>query len=129
MFCPNCGSNNTDEAKFCTGCGAPLNANKPENEVKNNNVANNPTSILQPETQPEVVVQKKFSGKAIASFVVSLVGIFIAAIVCGIIGLVLSRVATQDINTKGNLKGKGLAVAGMVISIIDIAAWVVYLLI
>ena len=24
MFCPQCGANNGQEAKFCAGCGAPL---------------------------------------------------------------------------------------------------------
>jgi hypothetical protein len=84
------------------------------------NITGTPESLIQPLSQPEVVVQKKFSGKAIASFIVALAGLFIAAIICGIVGLVLGRVAIQEINTKGNLKGKGLAIAGMIISIIDI---------
>ena len=33
MFCPNCGTNNSDDAIFCGGCGNPLtNANSIEDE-------------------------------------------------------------------------------------------------
>lgn len=135
MFCPNCGSNNTEDAKFCTGCGAPL-----SNEVKEEN-ANTVTQVegqpvqpemqsIQPEMQqgqPQVVAPAKWSGKAIASFVVSLVGIFFAAIICGTIGLVFSALAFQELKTKQNLRGKGLAVAGMVISIIDVVLMIIML--
>ena len=125
MFCNNCGSNNPDDAKFCAGCGAQLSANNEANSATQQDIASVPESTIQPSNQPEVVVQKKFSGKAIASFVVSLAGIFIAAIICGIIGLILSRTAMQEIKTKGNLKGQGLAIAGMIISIIDIVIMII----
>ena len=29
MYCPNCGAENIDEAKFCKGCGKPMHGTPP----------------------------------------------------------------------------------------------------
>ena len=34
MFCPNCGTQNADGAKFCSGCGAPLGAQQPQQQYQ-----------------------------------------------------------------------------------------------
>lgn len=71
----------------------------------------------------------KTSGKAIASFVLSLVGILVAGLICGIIGVCLSVAATNEMKSNPFIKGKGLATAGLVISIIDIIIMVLYFMI
>jgi len=46
---------------------------------------------------------------------------FVCAFLCSILGLILSGVALSQINASGGTqKGKGLAIAGIVISIISL---------
>ena len=66
----------------------------------------------------------KFSGMAITGFVLSLVGILVLAIPCGIIGLVFSSVAMKDTLALVR-RGRGMAIAGLVISIVDIVLGIV----
>lgn len=74
----------------------------------------------------ESTVAAKYSGKSIAGFVLSLVGILVAAIPCGIIGLVFSALGMRDVDALA-YRGKGLAISGLVISIIDIVVGIFYL--
>lgn len=111
MFCKFCGKPNDDGAKFCSSCGNDLEAD----------VAQNPIPEAETPVEPQIVATpKKTSGAAITSFVLSLVGILVAAIICGTLGIIFASKAFKEIKEKG-LGGKGLAVAGLVISICDIA--------
>ena len=107
MFCRFCGQPNDDNAKFCSSCGSNL-----EESVS---VQGQPNL----EAQPVSAAPVKTSGKAIAGFVLSLSGILIAALICGTLGLVFSCMAFKEINER-KLRGRGLAIAGLVISIVDI---------
>lgn len=126
MFCKNCGAKIEDNSKFCASCGSeiiletPIENNTPTQEqetIQNPNVES--TNNTQAENIENSAPRKKFSGKGIAGFVLSLVGLFIFGIPCGILGVVFSSIAMKETKTK-NLRGKGLAIAGLVISIIDI---------
>lgn len=71
-------------------------------------------------------VQKKMNVCALVSFIFSLIGIVIAGLPCGIvatitgiIGLVTFKAETQ--------KGKGFAIAGLVIGILDIIIMIIYI--
>lgn len=79
----------------------------------------------------------KNSGLAVASLVLGLVGIvfdFIpglnyVALVCAIVGLILGIVARNQIaNSNGQIGGKGMATAGIVLSIIVLAFFVLGML-
>jgi hypothetical protein len=95
MNCPQCGNSCPDGSKFCLHCGAALTQ----------------ASGVPPVQPPPT------SGKAIASLVLG-----IAGMLCGVTaipGLILGGLALKDIRTsRGRLSGKGLAVAGIVISAI-----------
>lgn len=117
MSCQFCGSKNTDDAKFCTSCGAKLNAEQAKPALESDLTTNLETN--------QSIATKKFSGKAIAGFVLSLVGIVFAGMICGILGIILSAVGMKEIKIK-DLKGKGLAIAGLVISIIDVVIMLIY---
>jgi hypothetical protein len=71
-----------------------------------------------------------YKGIAIASFVVALVGLLLACVgvgfIFGIIALVLSIVAMSGMKRGGNPDGQGLAIAGMVIAIIDLLSTPVF---
>ncbi|MBQ7798362.1 MAG: DUF4190 domain-containing protein [Clostridia bacterium] len=128
-YCPNCGASNADDAKFCTSCGKQLQEQptvQTQSEVNQENVQPAVQPTMQPTTNMQPVVQTKYSGKAIVSFVLSLVGIFVAAIICGSLGIIFSAIAIQEINNQKTLKGKGLAIAGLVISIIDVVLVALY---
>ena len=104
MFCRNCGKEINDTTIFCPHCGAQANA-EPEPEKVN--------------LEFDAPVQKKLSIKALVGFIVSLAGILIAALPCGIVGLIFSILGKKEVDTQGK-SGKGFAIAGMVVSIFDI---------
>lgn len=119
MFCPKCGANNAEDSKFCVACGAQIEkVDNAEQEVVQTPVT---------ETEPATPAKTKMNGSAIAGFVLSLVGIFFAAIICGTLGLIFSSVAMKATSSNNAVKGKGLAVAGLVISIIDVVFALIYL--
>ena len=65
-------------------------------------------------------------GTAIATFVLGLLSIFIFGLILGIIALVLSKKATDNIRASGGQKGgMGLVTAGRVLAIIGIIGWAI----
>jgi len=71
--------------------------------------------------------ERKISGMAVASFVLSLCGFFCAGFILGLLAVIFGGVALSAINKDPRLGGKGLAIAGLVIGIIDLAVWIVLL--
>lgn len=131
-YCMHCGAMINEGDKFCQNCGAS-NFEEKETvkeveevvttqnyEVQNNNNYNTQST----QTQGQVT---KTNGLAIASMVCSIVGLFIATIFLGIIGLCLGISAKRKIEVF-NEKGKGMATAGFVIGIIDIALGIIVLI-
>ena len=108
MFCKKCGAELAEGTKFCSSCGAEV-VNETETQ---------PTETQNVAEQP-VQTKAKFSGLAIAGFVLSLVGLIIFGIPCGVMGIIFTSISFKEISTK-NLRGKGLAIAGLVISILDV---------
>ena len=95
MFCEKCGTQ-PDEGGNCPQCG------------------------VQAEKKEPVAPKTKFSWEAIVGFVVSLVGTFmpeVGALICGIVGIVFSALGMGK-TKKPNVKGRGLAIAGLVLAII-----------
>jgi len=82
-------------------------------------------------TMPAAVAASpgKTSGMAVASFVLSLVGIFCLGFITGLLALIFGAVAMNAISKNPGLKGRGLAVAGFIIGIIDVVGWLVWLVI
>jgi hypothetical protein len=70
------------------------------------------------------------SGQAIASMVLGIVSlvIFYLGFVTGIIGLCLGVVAIKKCKPRGPLKGRGMAIAGIVCSIVALALWLIVLI-
>lgn len=115
-YCRICGKANEDQVRYCSQCGQDLEEIKPSDEP-----------IVQ-ETTAMPVYRKpaKYSGMSIAGFIVSLVGFIIFPIVFGPLGLGLSLGGI--ITSKGtNNKGKGLAITGIIISIVNIV-YAIYML-
>lgn len=101
MYCKSCGHEILNGEKTCSNCGAEV-----EQEV-----------IDVPAEKPNAEVSSSYNGFAIAGFV--------CAFFVSILGLIFSCIALSQIK-KSNEKGKGLAIAGLVLSIIPIVLVVMY---
>jgi hypothetical protein len=71
---------------------------------------------------------RKTPGLAVAALVCGLVGILIANFILGPLALIFGAVSLRQINASpATLKGRGLAIAGIVLCFVDIAVFVVVL--
>ena len=122
MYCEKCGSA-LDENNVCPTCkGEKLDVDAAVGEPSVEAPAVEPVEV-QP-APAQAAPAKKYSGKCISGFVMSLVGMLVVAIPCGIIGLVFSSLGMKEVETTAQ-KGKGLAIAGLVVSILDIVFGIV----
>lgn len=126
MFCPNCGTQNNDGVKFCANCGAALTPDTPAaapvqqyNPV--NPVNTNPVNVT-PVYSANTSAAQKTNVLCIVGFIVSLVSIVLLG-TTAIIGLILSVIGLIVAN-KSNQKGKGMGIAGVIISGILVAVWI-----
>lgn len=68
------------------------------------------------------------NGLALAGFIVSLVGLVVFGIVLGILAIILSGIGLYRVNQDPiNWNGKGLAIAGIIIGILDIVGWFIFI--
>ena len=115
-FCRECGKELEENSKFCNNCGTKIEEEKTEeantsNENTNESAASNAGTNV---TYNQTYVTKKINGMAIAGFVISLVSL----LCCGYsswLGLIFSIIGLVNAN-KNEGEGKGLAIAGIVIS-------------
>ena len=99
MFCKNCGKEIDDRAAVCPHCGVPT-PNAQQSQVVNVNVTGSHSN-----------------GFAIAGFILSFFG--------GILGLIFSIVGLQKSKLpEYNGSGKGLAIAGIVLSCIALFGYI-----
>lgn len=155
--CSKCGASVAESNKFCTMCGCLIEnievanetvnetTSKQENVEMNQMPLNNMTQNQQmpnngsnpyngynqygPAPMNNVNQGPKTNGLAIGGFICSLVGMLCCFIpMIGIVGLVLSIVGLNKIKTTGE-KGKGLAIAGIVLGAIAVALYVILLII
>ena len=64
-------------------------------------------------------MNKELNVLGLISMIIALIGLFIFGIPCGIVSLILGIVG---IATAGDTKGKGMAIAGTVVGVIDLVA-------
>lgn len=134
MFCPNCGTQNADNATFCAGCGTKLNADQqapaqqpvyeapvqPQQPVYQQPVYQAPQ---QPVYQQPITVPGK--GLGVAGMVLGIISLVFCcctlyiSVPCAVIGLILSAVGMSKAK-KAGMKN-GCAVAGIVCSCIALA--------
>jgi hypothetical protein len=123
MNCPNCGSAAAAGSFTCQQCGAPLAQQQGQQQghpgPQLQQQAFPPQGAYPPPQQPygyppgvQPGMPQRTSGMAIAGFVLSFF--------CALLGLIFSAVAMGEINRSGGtVGGKGLAIAGLVISIVN----------
>lgn len=103
-YCPYCGKELEKDVKFCASCGKAVNPD---------------VTVAQPTTTTNVIVntQPESNGMAVAGFVVSLVSLLLCCGGFSWLSLIFSIVGAVKAKEK-NGKGKGLAIAGIIISAI-----------
>ena len=101
--CPNCGKEISGKPCYCPECGTYLGGNAQNYKTY---TAPNPTYTPSQRTYEE---EQKYSGMAIAGFILSF---FVP-----ILGVIFSIIGLNQCKNEGR-KGHGLAVAGIVISIV-----------
>jgi hypothetical protein len=88
-----------------------------------------PEGQQQPQPNPQWQPSPPTPGKAIASLILSIVGILFCPYVFSVIGLVLGYMARGEIQRSGGrLQGEGLALAGIIISWGGLAVWTLFIL-
>jgi len=111
MFCSKCGSQVADSVKFCSNCGAP---------ATDTTAATAPPVIAAPTTTTYAPVgTEQTSGKAVASLICGIINIFplsLAAIILGHISL------SEIGKSAGRIKGRGLAIAGLILGYLGLVA-------
>jgi Domain of unknown function (DUF4190) len=107
VFCAGCGNNLAAGEKFCRGCGKEVSA---------------PTALA-----PAVGAPAETSGKAIASLVC---GLFLFAFPMSILAIIFGHLSLSEIRkSAGRLQGQGMAITGLVLGYLGVAAIPVILII
>ena len=116
--CNHCGTMLADDEKFCPNCGAKVEEVKEVVKEAEVYTSNN-------ETTTNTGAPTKTNGMAIASMICGIVGLVVAALWLGITAICLSIAAKNRMKVFPNEKGKGMATAGLVLGIIDVAFGVI----
>ena len=104
-FCTNCGNELREGDKACSNCGTMVDG------------SNTPSAPTQTVVNVQQVPSKQTNGMAVAGFVVSLVSSLLCCGSFNFISLILSIIGLTQAK-KMNGSGKGLAIAGIIISAI-----------
>ncbi|MBR0491345.1 MAG: DUF4190 domain-containing protein [Clostridia bacterium] len=124
-YCTNCGTKMNETDRFCPNCGADSNteAAPVQNNVVQQNYSNaqaNNNNVVQGGT-------KKTNGLAVTSFVCSMVGIVVFGLVMGILAICFGAVGLSRTKYFPEESGKGFAVAGIVVGIIEVIIMILYI--
>lgn len=117
-FCTNCGSKLNGNEKFCINCGQEVtNSNSNENIGNESNVV---TYSISDSSKLNETTKSSCTSRANTAFILSLVGLFFAGIVMGIIGISMGASAKSEMESLGIEEGKKKAKAAIIIGIFDI---------
>lgn len=105
MNCPTCGTQLADGSPFCSTCGANLGGRLPAfGQAQFNPYGGQP--------QPPMMQMQRTSGMAIAGFILAMLS-------CSLFGLIFSIIGYNECKKSlGTVKGEGLAIAGIIISVV-----------
>ncbi len=125
-FCTNCGTKMNETDRFCPNCGTDSNTGAAP--VQNNNVVQQNYSYAQANNNNVVSGgTKKTNGLAVTSFVCSMVGIVIFGLIMGILAICFGAVGLSRSKYFPEESGKGFAVTGIVVGIIEVIIMIFYI--
>jgi hypothetical protein len=125
MTCSRCQTINPAGSSACASCGAPLMPDAPYAPPQPAGYPPQyPPGYMMPPSGFMPPPQPTTSGMAIAGFVLSFLG---CLWIPTILALIFSLIGMSQINkSNGQIKGKGFAIAGLVIALVHIAFYIVY---
>lgn len=120
-FCPSCGQRITEEGLFCINCGYKFENNNHSQAVVADNVT--PNNYNNNVNVNAVQQQEASNGMATAGFVLGIVSLCCCCYTSflGIVGLVFSIMGLNNSKNLPGNKGKGLAIAGIVLNSISVS--------
>ena len=113
MYCKKCGATVPEGGSFCQKCGAAV----------DQSTAESPPPQAQPQPGPTVEATTT-SGFAIAALVCGIAGFLINFI--AVLAVIFGAIGMSQVSKNPNLKGKGMAIAGLVMGIIVVFLWVIF---
>lgn len=116
MYCAKCGAQIVEGSSFCGKCGAAV----PPPAAPSVSTAT-PSSAATAPAQP-TTAGTRTSGLAVASLVLGIVGIFLNFL--SILAIIFGGIAISQTSKNPDLKGKGLAIAGLVLGILVAISWI-----
>jgi hypothetical protein len=135
MYCEQCGNRLTPDARFCASCGAAVRVPAPPPEVwagPDSGTLPPPPSVAPPPPPPPPAAWGTYAGPYGAAPPTRTNGFAIASMVLGILwiywigsilALVFGYIAKNQIdNSRGSQSGRGMAIAGIVLGWVGIAA-------
>ncbi len=114
MICKHCRQEIPDSAKFCAYCSTPVGEDKPLEQAPAPGSA--PGIANTPQPQAQSAEEEKTPWIAIVGFVL--------ALFTGLIGLIISVVAYIQIKKAHRKRGKGWAIAGIIVGALHLLPWV-----
>ena len=132
--CSSCGKGIADNTKFCPFCGAPC--EQDVNTEARDNVGETTyyesSSYSAPAAAAETGASKGMTIAGLVLGVVAIVFVFIPGVswlgwICGVVGIVLSAIAISASKKAG--QKNGMAVAGLVLSILSIAIGIIVVMV
>lgn len=124
-YCTNCGTKMNETDRFCSNCGADSNSGN--SSVQNNNVVQPNVNNTQANNNVVQGGTKKTNGLAVTSFVCSMVGIVVFGLVMGILAICFGAVGLSRTKYFPEESGKGFAVTGIVVGIIEVIIMIFYI--
>jgi hypothetical protein len=123
MICPTCGTQNQPNAAFCSQCSTSLMAppGMAPGGMPRPGMPGAPMGMpgMPPGMYGAPPMVTKTSGMAIAGFVL--------AFFCGLLGLIFSIIGYNQVKRSGGMvTGGGLAMAGIIISIVHLVGWILW---
>lgn len=106
-YCSNCGKEISDNAIICVHCGCAVSK----------------AAVVEAQV-------KRFNVLGLVGFIISVVSFFVTLYgITPILGIIFSAVAMKQANNPSSPKGKGFAIAGLVLSIVALIYVIIVVLI
>lgn len=113
MYCKHCGNQIEEGSVFCAHCGQKVQETTIETSIQ-------PNQTIETTSTTSTKSENPAQTTAIIGFVL--------AFFVSIAGLIVSSIALKKYSTQENQEGRGLAVAGLVVSIVSVSIAAIYFL-